>query len=84
MLLVVGWIGMKTATNSDALIEIKTSQPYITQTVSELKNQLASLVSRSEFDSRLSEAKQERVTLESRIHTLEIMLKEIPGKQPSK
>lgn len=66
---------MKTANNSDTLVEVKTSQPYLTQGVNELKTQLAALVTRAEFDSRLSEAKSERVALESRIHTLEIELK---------
>lgn len=78
VLAVVGWVGMKTASNADTLIKIETSQPYLTQTVSELKSQLASLVTRAEFDSRLAEAKQERVSLESRIHTLEIELKSAP------
>lgn len=75
VLAVVGWVGMKTASNADSLIKIETSQPYLTQTVSELKSQLATLVTRAEFDSRLAEAKQERVSLESRIHTLEIEMK---------
>lgn len=80
---VVGWVGMKTATNADALIELRTSQPYLTQTIGDLKQQLATLVSRAELDSRIASMHAEQSALEVRLHTIEIEYKTNLTREPN-
>lgn len=69
---VVGWVGMKTSSNADALIELRTSQPFLNQQVGELKQQLATLVTRSELDSRITQLRNEMIDVQARLKTLEI------------
>lgn len=67
----IGWVGNKTSENADTIARMETSVPYMTQAISDLKAQVATLVTRSELESRLNEMGMRITTVERRVIILE-------------
>lgn len=61
---VLSWVGIKTADNANSMARIEATLPYVNQALTDLKSQLATFITRSEFDARVN-------ALERRIATLE-------------
>jgi hypothetical protein len=67
----LGWLATKTAANNDSLTKIETTLPYMTQSVTDLKSQIAQLVTRAEVESRFSELAAKNALLDARLMKLE-------------
>lgn len=70
-LAVIFWVGSKTQSTSEVVAKIETTLPYMTQSVTDLKAQIAQLVTRSEVESRFSELAAKNAVLDARLMKLE-------------
>ncbi len=78
----IWWVGNKTQTTSESVTEIKTTIPFMTQTVAELKTQVGQLVTRAEMESRFSELAAKNAVLDARLMKLEYERRKSTGEQP--
>lgn len=67
----ITWVGNKTTTTAETVTEIKTTMPYITQSVGDLKAQIGQLVTRSELDAKASDLNARMEILNTRLLKLE-------------
>lgn len=70
-LAVIGWVGNQTAASKESLTEIKTTLPFVTQSVTKLEAQMTLLVTRSEIESRFSELAAKNAVMDKRVMALE-------------
>lgn len=70
-LVVILWVGNKTASNNDALTKIETQLPYVNASVVKLESQIGQLVTRSEMESRFAEAQTKLSVFDKRLILLE-------------
>ncbi len=82
VLLAVGSVWKKTSDNNDTLVVVSTQLPYVTQSVTELKTQIAQLVTRSEMESRFGEFNAKIAVLDKRLMQLEFEKKSAPAALP--
>jgi hypothetical protein len=67
----LSWVGNKTSENNDKLNQLSTALPYVADTVRDLKVAVATLVTRSEMESRLGEMKTRDNQIEARLLQVE-------------
>lgn len=67
ILAVLLWIGKTSSDNNDKLNRIETSMPFMREAISDLRNQMANLVSKAELENKLNEIRMERLRFENEV-----------------
>ncbi len=70
-LAVVMWVGKATFNHGDSLTKIETQLPYVAASVTDLKAQMATLVTRGELESLRAEVSAKNAVLDKRLMQLE-------------